>query len=384
MAISLSSISRTRHASPPRIEIYGPEKVGKALDITTPIPTPTGFKTMGDLTIGDTVFDANGAPCTVLAATGVMHNRPCYRVTLSNGQSLIADESHLWRTRTIQNTTGTATIRTTLEILETLKVEKKGALANNHLIPWHSGTQTPAQSLPIDPYVLGVWLGDGSSSGPVFTIAIRDRDIIDFMRDRSQPIIELEEKNSCIRCSAVKQECKDGEFLKKLRSLDLIGNKHIPNAYLMGSYEQRLDLLRGLMDTDGYVSNTASAPHEFCNCNELLAKDVEVLLASLGIVASMHPGRAMLYGKDCGPKWTLRFYPPKGVMATATKFKTDRALAVKGKRKSHSVSIASIEPIDSVPVRCIQVSSKDGMFLAGRGYIPTHNSAFFAGSPAVS
>ena len=379
MAISLASIQKTKHASPPRIVIHGVEKTGKALCIETPIPTPTGFKKMGDLIVGDIVFDADGKQCSVLAATDVMLNRPCYKLTLSNGQSIIADESHLWRTRLLNNTNSLPTIRTTLEILESLTIEKNGRDTCNHLIPWHKGVAMSNKELLIDPYVLGVWLGDGTSSASSFTIATRDRDIIERMREKGEFINELAESKNCIRCSASDNFENKGIFREKLKSLNLLKNKHIPSDYLIASHDQRLELLRGLMDTDGYVANDIKAMHEYYSCNEQLIDGVEILLASLGIIARKAKGIATLNGKDCGEKWRLSFFPIE--MVVTTKFKKERALAKKSRKKSHSLSIKSIEKIDSVPVRCIQVSSKDGMFLAGHGYIPTHNSTWASQAP---
>jgi len=367
MAISLSSIKKTKHAAPPRIVIHGSEKVGKALDVKTLIPTPAGFKKMGDLNLGDEVLNADGGICTVIAATNVMLNRPCYRVTMSNGSSLIADESHLWRTRLLNNTNSTPTIRTTLEILESLEIEKNNNQTSNHLIPWHNGAKYPEKELPIDPYVLGVWLGDGTSSCATFTIAERDKDIIERMRQRGQFINELESKGNCIRCSASNHYEHKNIFLSRLKQLNVLQNKHIPEMYLFASYEQRLELIRGLMDTDGYVSKHKTALHEYYTCSEKLSNDVEILIASLGIIVRKREGRAMLNGNDCGPKWRLYFFPPMDKTVVTTEFKKQRALNKKSRKKSHSLSIKRIEKIESVPVRCIQVSSKDGMFLAGKG-----------------
>src|ERR1700688_1277213 len=73
---------------------------GKALDIDTPIPTPTGWKRMGDLIIGDIVFDEKGQPTRVIAAFEVMHDRPCYEVEFSDGSALVADAEHEWASYT--------------------------------------------------------------------------------------------------------------------------------------------------------------------------------------------------------------------------------------------------------------------------------------------
>ena len=79
-----------------RVVIMSSSQVGKALALDTPIPTPTGWSTMGEVRVGDVIFDETGTPCRITAATDVMFERPCYRVRFSDGSSIIADADHLW------------------------------------------------------------------------------------------------------------------------------------------------------------------------------------------------------------------------------------------------------------------------------------------------
>ena len=83
-------------ASVESVVIMSSSQVGKALALDTPIPTPAGWSTMGEIRVGDVIFDETGAPCRVAAATDVMFERPCYRVRFSDGSSIIADADHLW------------------------------------------------------------------------------------------------------------------------------------------------------------------------------------------------------------------------------------------------------------------------------------------------
>ena len=78
------------------VVIMSSSQVGKALALYTPLATPTGWTTMGDVQVGDILFDETGAPCRVMGATDVMRNRRCYRVRFSDGSSIIADADHLW------------------------------------------------------------------------------------------------------------------------------------------------------------------------------------------------------------------------------------------------------------------------------------------------
>ena len=161
----------------------------------------------------------------------------------------------------------------------------------------------------------------------------------------------------------------DGSLSSTLRSMNLLGNKHLPEEYMVSSAEQRLALLQGLMDSDGYVDVLGRC--EFVNMREELGNAVAELAASLGLRPVALKKRAMLKGIDCGPCFQVKFTPRSPVFRLARKLarlKTDtRAHAHRG--------IVAARPIASVPVRCIQVAAPSGMFLIGRTFVPTHNSS---------
>jgi deoxycytidine triphosphate deaminase len=120
---------------------------GKALAVHTPVPTPGGWRAMGELRVGDLVFDERGDPTPVVAATGVMHGRECREVVFSDGQSIVADLDHRWLTLTTS-----PGVRTTREIERTL--------GEAHRVPLAGPARYPRQDLPEDPYTLGTRLGD--------------------------------------------------------------------------------------------------------------------------------------------------------------------------------------------------------------------------------
>src|SRR2546426_3268334 len=143
---------------------------GKALALDTLVPTTQGWKTMADLRPGDLVFDEDGFPAVVLAATPPMTDRPCFEVRFSDGTMVVADRDHRWRTidkRDREHRFRQDRVVTTGEIAETLRV--RGEL--NHHIPLAGAPWYPARELPIDPYVLGVWLGDGTTTKAQVTCA---------------------------------------------------------------------------------------------------------------------------------------------------------------------------------------------------------------------
>jgi hypothetical protein len=154
---------------------------GKALAIDTPIPTPTGWLAMGTIKAGDTVFDETGTQRKVLAAHPVMIGRECFRVRFSDGSEMVADGDHLWTTidRLTRKAMGRARrprrapqTLTTREIAATLYDGREV----NHCIPCTSPLQCPDRALPIDPYLLGCWLGNGSSSSAEITTP--DKEIV--------------------------------------------------------------------------------------------------------------------------------------------------------------------------------------------------------------
>ena len=351
---------------------------GKALAVSTPIPTPGGWRAMGDLRVGDQVFDERGHPCTVVAATTVMHDRPCHEVEFSDHTSIVADAAHLWvtRTRAERRRRAPGAARTTLEIATRLRVSGE----SNHHVALAGPVQTPEADLPIDPYVLGVWLGDGTSTKAEITVGTGDEQVLHEIEARGYAVWPAsgarafrvggrDRGQSATRRLASGRYGADDSLSSVLRAQGLMGNKHVPGAYLFASPEQRLALLQGLMDSDGYVDVYGRC--EFVNMREQLSDAVAHLAASLGLRPVKRKKRAMLNGIDCGPAYQVKFTPRLRV------FRLDRKVArLKTDACSHAFrAIVDVRPVASVPVRCIEVSSKSGLFLSGESFIPTHNSS---------
>lgn len=153
---------------------------GKALAVDTPVPTPNGWSTMGNVQVGDRVFGADGSVCTVVAATEVMLGRPCFDVRFSDGEVLTADACHLWRTTTknARKRGKPATVVSTTEIEATLRWGNEV----NHHVDLAGVIRCPSSELPIDPYVLGIWLGDGTSTKAEITCGLGDEQILEEIR----------------------------------------------------------------------------------------------------------------------------------------------------------------------------------------------------------
>jgi replicative DNA helicase len=353
-----------------RLILTGSEGLGKALALDTPIPTPKGWTTMGNVTVGSEVFGPDGKPAVVVAATDVMRDRPCYRVRFSDGSSIVADAEHLWATETQQarDKRSGGQIVTTAQLADTLRA--RGGHCLNHAIPTTAPLAYPAQELPIAPYVMGAWLGDGHSAGSRLTSA--DQEVIDQIR-LTEPVVKGSTQYGWSISDGHKGSRRS--LTTRLRTLGVLNKKHIPEMYQRGSVDQRLELLRGLMDTDGCVTATVNSHVcEFTATNHRLAVDVTELLAGLGIKASIREGVARIGGRDVGPKWRITF--TTGLRVFHLTRKVERQTPSTTRRASLRY-ITAVEPVEPVPVRCIQVDREDGMYVAGEACIPTHNSTLF-------
>lgn len=275
--------------------------VGKALALDTPLPTPTGWTTMGEVGVGDELLDTSGRPTRVVAATDVLHDRPCFDVVFSDGTIIVADEQHQWRT-------GDGVIRTTGELAETVDAE--------HAVPHTAPLALPAADLPVAPFTLGAWLG-GPSSDPELHMRVDG----------------------------------EGGFTGALCEL----GPHIPAEYQRASVAQRRDLLAGLLDAGGDVTDDGTIRFEASS--EQLAADVAELLAGLGHAPTVE-GTDVSFETDAD----VFVLPSKAV-----RHKECRRPVVRERR------VVAVRPVPSVPVRCVEVDGEH-MYLAGRAMVPTHNS----------
>lgn len=410
-----------------RIVMVASSQVGKALDIQTPIPTPEGWLTMESLQAGDRVFDENGNPCNVVKVTEIMHGRPCYRLTFSDGSKITADAEHQWRVDDGKE----KRILTTREIASTFKTKQ----GNRYAIGVCGALELPAADLPIKPYTLGVWLGDGHAYSNQFCGHVDDLEIVEGVKadgyrvkieshdgkiDNYVATIEprAEHPGECIRGHILKEvgltrkglcaECarqhakrhqrikrgltpsdldpiKYGHgFFSDLKEAGLLKNKHIPAVYLRASKAQRLALLQGLMDTDGTCDKRGRC--EIILKSRRLIEDVSEILHSLGIKHNIKAKRVFCTNSPTHAEsaaYRISFIAYSDLPVFRLKRKKARqpdrsGVGPCGKPRRITETerrrIVNVEAIDSVPVKCIQVDSASRLYLAGREMIPTHNS----------
>lgn len=254
-------------------------------------------------------------------------------------------------------------IKTTQDLVDTLYHElSDGRLETNHCIPNTKPLNYPEQNLLIDPYIFGLWLGDGSkASGQIATH-------LDDLSNITKELDKLGYKYS---------EHKDCVFnvyglVTELREVGVYKNKYIPDNYLRSSIDQRLSLLQGLMDSDGYV-NKDGTQCEFSQSNEKLAKQVYELIISLGMSVHITSRTPTIDGVEKKENWRLRFSPNLPVFRLQRKL--DRLNFSRTQiLKRYSRYIVKAEEIEPIPMRCITVDSPNSMYLCGVQMLPTHNT----------
>ena len=257
------------------------------------------------------------------------------------------------------------------ELLDMYSQSKKTIAVRPFVVPQAEPLELPEQDLPIDPYILGVWLGDGSSNGPMITIGTDKEFIVSEFAQRGVALTPIPSD------SRMHSFAHQG-YIGRLRDLGVLNNKHIPMQYLRASHQQRLDLLRGLMDTDGF-SNRSSRGKAITGVgidlmNAELAQNVCELVRTLGARCSLVSARTYLNGRDVGPRYRMNFNPVFDPFTPgATKSLRRNEAGAQQSRKTIR-TVVSVEPVPTVPTSCVQVDSPRNLYLCGEHMIPTHNS----------
>lgn len=335
-----------------RLIINMPPRYGKAIDVDTPLLTTDGWRRAGDILEGDKLFDMDGKPTTVTAVypQGVTD---AYEVGFSDGSSLVTCSKHLWLAKTRDDVKRGNGYR----VVNTERISRKVNCADDHAnwrIPSLSYIDMPESELPIDPYLLGCWLGDGSSYKAEFTSM--DDEIIDAFSSEYELSIRTTQNSGRATTYGVR-----GGLLAQLKALNLIANKHIPTQYLLASFDQRLELLRGLMDTDGTI-NKMNGQVTLCLTNDKLRQDARTLAESLGYFVTEY-----IYGAD--KELSIRAYENPFRLsrkaelwaAPTNKHHTERLV-------KHVTRVADRETV------CFTVDSPSHTYLAGKDLIVTHNT----------
>ncbi len=361
---------------------------GKGSPVWTKILTPNGWTTYGEIAVGDFVIGSNGKSTCV---TGVYPRGELevFRVTMSDGSSVVVDGDHLWevQTNTARKMNMHSTVLSTREIMERgiSETQSNGCWKAVHFIPMVEPVHFSAQPdpLPLDPYLLGLILGDGGvSARATVTITTMDDEIVESVKSLLPP-------GHSLRATGTKSKATSysirGEgrgiaggnlVVNAIRDLGLDGKrsweKSIPKQYLMASPEDRLAVLQGLLDTDGW----AGVKTEFVSVSEQLIDDVTFIVQSLGGVARKS-AKSTRYTNRHGqkvagrPAFRLIIGMPRGLCP----FRLSRKVTTWSPRWKYPVtrSIASIEPAGRDEVVCISVDAENQLYVT-EDFIVTHNT----------
>src|SRR3990167_7271701 len=335
--------------------LYSPPKVGKALSLETPVLTPLGWRTIKDIQPQDEVYGYNGKAIKVLAISPVCFDRPCYKITFNDSSSCVVDAGHEWTVNTRDN--AKPVTLTTEDMLKCGIYCEQGSRYKRHVyrisLPKAIEFSKSKSILPIPPYGLGLWLGDGNSGSSGFTTA--DLELV----------AAWEQLGYDIRKTCGKYAYTVPGLITQLKVLGLNNNKHIPHEYMTASIEERKELLAGLLDTDGFTNGGTA---EFSNMNKQLAHQVYDLAVQLGCKVKIVNKEAHLYDKPTGTCYTVR------IRANFNPFKLSRKAARFKLNQEEYKTITAIDPVETVPVKCLVVDTQDHLFLVGRACTPTHNS----------
>lgn len=346
--------------------------VGKLQTYDDEVETPSGRRRWGDLGVGDLLFAADGCH-TQIVQTHHHRSAPMYRVTFDDGASLDVSSGHLWNVRGRQerrkNLPGWRTLET-IDILERgVKRANGTSLARQWEIPIQGAARFDAREIDLHPYVLGIWLGDGSRRAPSYC----------------KPFPEIADRIRALGYEV--HAALDGKMYRLQNVAHLFRGgvfdcgspeRFIPDDYKYNTVENRMALFQGLCDSDGEVH--ASGSIGYSTTSKALADDVVWLARSLGCKAAIQDTiKAPWYSDASGarveglPCFRLTINAPFNPFTIE-----HRRVAYKPSEARYLCRwIDSIEPIEPQDGMCVTVSAPDGLYQA-RDFIVTHNSALVA------
>jgi replicative DNA helicase len=366
------------------IIVAGRPSMGKAQPLDARVRTPSGWTTMGALAVGDALASVDGAPSIV---TGIFPQgeRQIWRITFSDGRSAECCDEHLW---TVHHRAWPAPRTVTLAELRRMLARRR--YQGRLWIDMPSGDFGHHDPLPVDPWVLGALIGDGHLNGTSVRFSNVADDVLDRMRERVGASMTLvaaggpdwriaRRKHDPAAPTGGPERPRRNPLKAALEQLGLWGAdssaKFIPRCYLDASRAARLDLLRGLLDTDGWVERWGTV--RLSTASERLARDVQELVRSLGGWCTVRGKRPMFtvggQRKPGAPAWVCTVAHPDPASLFLMSAKCERLQG--GRSRRRQPVIVSIEPSRVAPAQCIAVSHPSRLYLTD-DYVVTHNTAF--------
>lgn len=349
-----------------------------ALALDTKLYTDSGYTTIGECKMGDKIYGPNGVQSTIITKSQVF-NKPSYRLELEDGRCLTLSDDHINNVY-IKTSVGNGKFKeknlTTTELMNIpLRASKPSSADKYESMVYIKNTKPveySSKELPIDPYLLGYALGDGSFQGSQIRLHVQELDYEELITNLGDVTIgkvytdvRYNKSNPVKSFGVLKQN-------KALRELALDGvsckDKFVPVIYKFGSINQRIALLQGLLDSDGTIDK-GGRRIRFSNTSKQLAEDVAELVRSLGGYATITAYEGVPGTKNPSTHYKVFIHIDINVFKLSRKY----SRFVVSKYKKDKVAIKSIEEVESVPTQCIAIDSDDHLFLAG-DYVTTHNT----------
>jgi hypothetical protein len=318
--------------------------------------TPKGLQKWEEIQIGDYLFDTKG-DITKVIDIPFNNKTDIYRLTLKDGRTIEASSNHLWK---VIDYNGLIKVKSTLELKENLTRNKGKYKESIYYIPKNEGVEFKKQEIPLNPYFLGLLLGDGTFSCITktqvkFASCIPDMEV--YINILGYKYKTWDDRHHNIYYDNIK------EIIKSLGLIETRSKtKFIPDIYKYNSKEIRLELLRGLLDTDGYCDKNGNC--NYSSISKQLAEDVLFLARSLGI-----NGNILEQSNKYGPIYLVRFYTDIRLFNLPRKYQKQKIT----KTRAFKIGITNIEYIGQKQAKCVTVDSEDHCYLIG-DFVTTHNS----------
>ena len=359
--------------------VYGPSKVGKSVDNETVIPTPNGNKKIKDVIVGDELFDRQGQPTEVLGVYP-QGKLEAYEVHLSDGTSFIVNDEHIIPYITSKGNINSKTLK---EIMKDYKkvdsvvidgIDRE-MVTHKYSIPKSNAVNYDEKELLINPYALGVLIGDGSLTDKDLVISSSEIDVIENFMEYTG-LKNFKNDNYRFRFNRKENNDIPSSILNSIVELGLnvkSPERFVPNNYKLGSIKQRIELLKGLIDTDGSVVTTKnSLRYDFSTNSNKLAYDVREVALSLGYGATISE-----YVREDKEKneYIVRIYTQTKLSKSLKHNKKEKVENYKPSSKNYKTQIVNIEKVEDREMTCFMVDNHEHLFLIN-DYIVTHNTTF--------
>ena len=343
--------------------------LGKAQPLDARVMTPTGWKRMGEIQVGDPVINSQGG---VSRVTGVFPQgvKEVFRVEFSDGSSTECCDDHLWDVNTPLRTWRGNPSRV-LPLKEIRKQLTQASGNRLHFIPMVEAVEFPATEIPVEPYLLGLLLGDGCLAGHRVRYSSMDDELLAAVAAALPAGLRLQRDGDekCDYRLVGDHAGKPNPLIRQLKALDLSGtyseSKFIPDGYKFAPVAVRVAVLQGLLDTDGHVRPDNNI--EYCTVSERLAEDVQFVVQSLG-------GTARIRTKRTTGQLAYRMsviLPPDIVP-----FRLSRKATLYHPRTKYPPcrAITAVTSAGEKPCQCIAVDAPDHLYVTDH-FVLTHNTA---------